>query len=145
MKILGLVLAVLMLLGSAAVSVLGARKANHFKDQLSELTAGMSADQLAAISKEADIPSTGRMGAGAIVGFLSAATALALLVVAFAKKKAVPLLAVLAIAAVGLSALLYPHIDTGPLDGLAPRMQAFVAGVLTLIGAGGAMLAAKKA
>ncbi len=145
MKILGLVLAVLMLLGSAAVSVLGARKATQFRAQISELTAGMTDDQIAAISKEADIPSAGRMRAGTIAGYLGAAAAVLLLVLAFAKKRAVPVVAALSLVLIALSAALYPHIDTGPLDGLAPRVQALVAGVLGLIGAAGALLAAKKA
>ena len=146
MKILGIILAFLMLIGSAFVAYKGADKANKAKNDISEVTKGLSSAQIAAFEKQAgeSIPSTGRLGAGRIVGLLGALAAIGLLVVAFAKKQLVGAVAGAAVGLALLSALIYPYIKTGPLEGMAPRPQAFVATVLAVIGAAGAWLYAKK-
>lgn len=145
MKILGIILAVLMLLGSAFVSGAGARKAKHLASELHELTGSMSASDKALLGATSiEVPSEGRLKGGAIAGWIAALGALALLIVAFAKKSAVPALAGLAVAIAAASAVIYPHVQTGPMDGMAPRVQALVATVLTVIGAGGALLAARR-
>ncbi len=146
MKVLGIILAVLMLAGSAFVGVLGANKARDTAHKLSMLTDGMSAEEKAAIEASAEmaIPSTGRLTTGAVVGFLGALAAGALLIATFAKKHAVPTFALVAVAVTGISAVIYPHVPTGPLEGLAPRPQALVAGALALVGAIGALIAVAR-
>lgn len=145
MKILGIILAVLMLAGSAFVSIAGARKAKHLASEIHELTSTMSSKDKAALSSAVEVPSQGRLNTGAIAGWIAALAALALLIGAFAKKSAVPALAALAIGIAAASAVIFPHVQTGPMDGMAPRVQALVATVLAVIGAGGALLAARKA
>ncbi len=148
MKILGYVLAVLLLVSTAFVGLMGARKAHKLAGdlaQVSEMMKGMSAQQRAALeAKAGGIPSPGRLDGAAAVGAIGGLAALALLVAAFAKKSAVKLLAVVTVGATALSAILYPYIQTGPLDGAAPRPMALVGIVLAIIGAGGAMLASRE-
>jgi hypothetical protein len=114
--------------------------------EIAQLTDKMSDSDKAMLEKEAGeaIPSAGRLNSGGIVAIIGALAAFALLVVTFAKKSLVPMLAVGAVGLTAVSAAIYPYVRTGPLDGMAPRMQAIVALVLVVIGAAGAMLAAKK-
>lgn len=148
MKILGYILAVLLLLSTAFVDLMGARKAHKLAGdlaQVTELTKGMSAEQKAAFdAKVGDVPSAGRLNGAAAVGAIGGLAALALLVAAFAKKSAVRMFAVVTVGATALSALLYPFVPTGPMDGAAPRPMALVAIVLAIIGAGGALLASRE-
>lgn len=144
MKILGLILAFLMLLGSALLSGTAAHKAKHLAVEVHELTSTMSAADRAALGSAVDVPSEGRLKSGAIAGWLAALVAIVLLGAAFAKRSAVPALAALAVAIAAASAVIYPHVQTGPLDGWAPRMQALIATVLAVVGAGGALLAAAR-
>jgi hypothetical protein len=139
MKILGIILAVLFLVGSAFVGITGSNKARKSANQISELTDALGSD----VSLP-DVPSAGRLKVGGIVGLVAGIGSLVLLVAAFAKRSAVPGLAGLVLSLSLVAALLYPHIETGPLDGMAPGPQAFVALVLAVIGAGGALLAARK-
>ncbi|MBX3155069.1 MAG: hypothetical protein KF773_03640 [Deltaproteobacteria bacterium] len=145
MKILGIILAILMLSGSLLVGVLGANKARdvaklaaQFEEAIGASKGGKAAAMLD------DVPSSGRLSGGSIAGYLGAVAALGLLVVMFAKKNlVVPLIG----AAVGLavvSALIYPYVKTGPLDGMAPRPQALLAAGLAAVGGLGAWLAARK-
>ena len=144
MKILGIVLAILMLAGTAFVTLAAANKSHKLASDVAEITKGLSADQLEAISKGAgDIPSTGRLNGGAVVGGLGGLAALVLLVSVFAKKQWVKGLAVVTVGAAALSAIVYPYVKTGPMDGAAPRTLALVAIVLSIVGAGGALLAAR--
>ena len=146
MKILGIILAVLFLTSSAFVGIVGSNKARKLSHDISELTKGMSPEMKAAMQKEAgDIPSTGRLSGGGVVAIVGGLAALALLVMAFVKKDLVGKAAVAVVALGALSAIIYPHVDTGPMDGMAPRTQAVVATVLAIIGALGAWLAARKA
>ncbi len=148
MKILGYVLAVLLLLSTAFVGLMGARKAHKLAGdlaQVSEMMKGMSDAQKSAIEDKAGgIPSAGRLNGAAAVGAIGGLAALALLIAAFAKKSSVKTLAVVTVGATALSAILYPYIQTGPMDGAAPRPMALIGIVLAIIGAGGAMLASRE-
>lgn len=145
MKILGIVLAVLMLAGSAFVGVIGSNKARDVASDLAKLDS-LSPALKAQLEKETGetIPSKGRLSTGAIVGIVAALAAVALLIVTFAKRNLVPILAAAAVGLTFISAVVYPYVKTGPMDGMAPRTQAIVAGVLALIGAAGSWLAMKK-
>jgi hypothetical protein len=142
MKILGMILAVLMLSGSAFVGFVGANKARQAANDIDQVTAGMTAEQKSALGEA--VPSTGRLTFGSIVGILGAVAAAGLLAVAFARKSLVPKLAAAAVLLTVLSIAIFPYIETGPTDGMAPRTQAIVAAVLAAIGAVGAMLAARQ-
>jgi len=144
MKILGIILAVLMLAGTAFVDLAAANKAHKLANDIASLTQGLGADEAKMLAKEADIPSTGRLNGGALVGGLGGLAAIVLLVAAFAKKSWVKGLGGATVAAAALSAAVYPYIKTGPLDGAAPRTLALVAIGLSAVGALGAMLAARK-
>jgi hypothetical protein len=145
MKILGIILAVLMLSGSAFVGILGANKARDVA-KLASVVEDMASARggKKAEAALADIPSSGRLSFGSIVGFLGVAAAVGLLVVTFAKKNLVVYAAAAAVGLALVSALIYPYVPTGPMDGLAPRPQALVATALAAIGALGAWLAARK-
>jgi len=142
MKIIGFILAFLFLCSAAFVGIIGGNKARHLASDVSELTAGLSDAELTSMSS--DIPSAGRLKAGGIAGLVAGAGALALLVAAFVKKSSVPGIAAATVGLGALAAAILPHVETGPLDGMAPRMQAIVALVLAAIGAGGALLAARR-
>jgi hypothetical protein len=145
MKILGFILAVLMLAGTAFVTLAAANKAHKLAGDLATATQGLSADELKLLSKEVgDVPSTGRLNGGAVVGGLGGLAAIVLLIAAFAKKQWVTALGGVTVACAALSAVIYPYVKTGPLDGAAPRSLALVAIALAVVGAGGALLAARK-
>jgi hypothetical protein len=145
MKILGFILAFLMLAGTAFVTLAAANKSHKLASDLAEVTKGMSADELAAVSKGSgmEIPSTGRLNGGAVVGGLGGLAAIVLLIAAFAKKQWVKGLGAVTVGAAALSAAIYPHVQTGPMDGAAPRTLALIAIGLSIVGAGGALLAAR--
>jgi len=143
MKILGIILAVLMLAGTAFVGLAAANKSHKLASDLKEVTKGLSADQMKLVAKSTEIPSAGRLDAGAVVGGLGGLAALVLLVAAFAKKSWVKGLAGVTVGCAAVSAVIYPHVQTGPIDGAAPRSLALVAIVLSLVGALGAWLAAR--
>ncbi len=142
MKILGIILAILFLLSSAFVGIVGANKARKTGDKISQATEMLGGDSSSKLLDE--LPSAGRLKVGGIVGLVAGVGALVLLVLTFAKKSAVPGLAGIVVGLSLLAPLLYPYVQAGPLDGMAPRTQAIVALVLALIGAGGAVLAARK-
>jgi hypothetical protein len=144
MKIVVIIFTVLMLVGTAFVSLAGANKSHKLAGDLAELTKGLSEAEMKSVAKDADLPSTGRLNGGAIVGGLGGLAALALLVVTFAKKPLVKAVGGATVACAALSAVLYPHIETGPADGAAPRSLAIAAIVMAIIGAGGAVFATKK-
>jgi hypothetical protein len=145
MKILGIILAVLMLTGSALVGVLGSNKARDAASMISqveELAGARGGKKAAAVMGE--LPSSGKLKFGSIVGLLGAAAAAALLVMTFAKKNLVLYAAGAAVGLALISAVIYPHVPTGPTDGLAPRPQALLAAGLAAVGALGAWLASRK-
>src|SRR5580704_19326532 len=138
MKILGFILALLMLASTAFVTLAAANKSHHLASDLAAVTAGLDASDLKLVDKTIGIPSTGRLNAGALVGALGGLAALVLLVAAFVKKEWVGALSALTIACAAISAAIYPHVPTGPADGAAPRMLALVAIALGALGALGA-------
>jgi hypothetical protein len=64
--------------------------------------------------------------------------------VTFARRSWTLGFAVAAVAVTAISAAIYPHVATGPHDGLAPRVQALFATGLVVLGAFGALLAARR-
>ena len=143
MKILGFILAVLMLAGTAFVGLAAANKSHKLAGDVAEITKGLTDAQLEQIGSKAGIPSTGRLNGGAVVGGLGGLAAIVLLIAAFAKKSWVTGLAVVTVGATALSALIYPYVQTGPMDGAAPRSLALVGIALAVVGAGGALLASR--
>jgi hypothetical protein len=134
MKIVAIIVSVLMLLGTAFVALAAANKAHKFAGDISELTHSMSDAEKAAVAKEADLPSTGRLNGGAIVGGLGGLAAIVLLVAAFAKKAWVNGLVGATVGCALVSTILYPYIATGPADGAAPRTLAIAAIVMSALG-----------
>ena len=146
MKIVILVFAALLLVGSAFVGIVGANKARHLGQQMSELTGKMSDAEKELVEKQAgeSIPSSGKLNAGAIVGYIGGLAAAVLLLVSFAKRELVGKVGPVAVVVTAVAAAIYPHVTTGPMEGMAPRPQALVAAALALVGFGLAMLAARK-
>lgn len=142
MKMLGIILAVLMLLLSGVVGILGTNKSFDLADKIEKLEKVMKA--LGGDMKSDEIPSAGRLKFGGIVGALGALAAVAGIVLLFIKREKAPMVAGAAAGLALLSILIYPYVETGPTDGMAPRTQAIVAFVMAAIGAGGAFLAHKK-
>jgi hypothetical protein len=135
MKILGIILAVLMLVGTAFIDLSAANKAHKLAKDIAAVTDGMGMTD--------DIPSSGRLHGGAFLGVIGGIGAIVLLVATFAKKRWVRALCAVTVAGTVISAMIYPYIPTGPLEGAAPRSLAVVAIVLAIVGAGGAFLAAR--
>lgn len=148
MKIVAIIFAVLTLLSTSFIALAAANKSHKLAGDVAkvmELTKGMSADERAAFDKEAGgIPSTGRLNGGALVGGLGGLAAFVLLIAMFAKKEWAKGLAGAVVGAAVLSAVIYPHVQTGPMDGAAPRSLALVAIVLGAIGAACASFAARR-
>ncbi len=143
MKVLGIILAILMLGASAFVGLAATNKAFDFSDKITKLTDGMSSSDKAAITKE--IGSPGRFKTGGILGVVGALGCVALLVVMFVKKPLVLKLAIGTLVLCAVAAIVYPGIETGPMDGMAPRPQMLVALGLGAVGAVGAWLASRQA
>lgn len=143
MKPLGIVFGLLLLLATSFVTLAAANKSHHLASDLAEVTRGLSADQLKAVSGSVDLPSGTRLNAGALVGAIGGLAAFVLLIAMVAKKDSVKGLGGLTVACAALSAAIYPHVETGPADGAAPRLLAMVAIGLAAVGALCAMLAAK--
>tara|TARA_R110002096_G_scaffold77896_10_gene183448 strand:- start:14610 stop:15041 length:432 start_codon:yes stop_codon:yes gene_type:complete len=137
MKIVGIILAALMLLGSAVVGATGSNKSMDLSAEIGAAAEVLSAEQMEA----AGLPSPARLKLGGIVGIIAALGALALLLVTFVQRDKVLLVAGVTMACCILAILLYPGIDTGPTEGMAPRTQAVVALLLAGLGAAGALLA----
>lgn len=137
MKIVGIVIAALMLLGSAFVGATGSNKAMDLSAEIGAAADVLSAEQMEA----AGLPSPARLKSGGIVGIVGSLGALALLLVTFIKRDKVWLVAGATMACCIVAILLYPAIDTGPTEAVAPRTQAIIAMVLAGLGAAGASLA----
>jgi hypothetical protein len=147
MKIIGYLLAFLSLLATAFVALAAANKSHDLASELSKLLAQLGGDgghQLDVLGKKMDLPSPGRLNAGALIGAIGGVAAFVLLVASFAKKAWVGGLAALTIACAAISAAIYPHIETGPGDGAAPRLLAVIAIGLAVLGSLGAALAARE-
>ncbi|HEY1818254.1 MAG TPA: hypothetical protein VGG74_38195 [Kofleriaceae bacterium] len=144
MKILGILLALISLLATAFLALAAANKSHSLAHDLSQLMGQLGGGhELDVLGKKMELPSTGRLNAGALIGAIGGITALVLLVAAFVKKQWVGGLATLTIACAAISAAIYPHIETGPGDGAAPRLLAVIAIGLAVLGSLGAALAAR--
>ncbi|HTL38410.1 MAG TPA: hypothetical protein VL326_35010 [Kofleriaceae bacterium] len=148
MKIVAIIFAVLTLLATSFVALAAANKAHKLAGdvaQVEKMTKGMSAQERASFDKEVGgIPSSGRLNGGAVVGGLGGLAAFVLLIAMFAKKDWAKGLAGATFGAALLSALVYPHVQTGPMDGAAPRSLAIACIVMGAIGAACATFAARK-
>lgn len=139
MKILGIILAILMLSLSALVGVIGSNKSFKLGGDIAEVTEGLTDQQKEAIG--AELPSASRLKLGGVLGVLGGVAALALLIFLFVKQPLVTGAAAATVALCALAIVVYPSVPTGPMDGMAPRTQAMVAAAMALLGAGGALLA----
>lgn len=148
MKILGLILAVLMLAGTAFIDLTAANKAHKAATDIAkvnEMLGDSGMKGMKGASKElGDLPSPGRLNAGAGLCVIGGLGAIVLLISAFAKKQWVKAIAGATVGATALAAIIYPYVPTGPLEGMAPRPQALLGLVLAVIGAGGALLASRQ-
>lgn len=138
MKMLGIILAVLMLLLSGLVGILGTSKAFDAASDIEKV------EKMFGDLAKKELPSAGRLKFGGIVGALAALAAVGAVVLLFVKREKSHIVAGAAAGLTLISYLIYPYIKTGPTDGMAPHTQAMVALVMAAIGAGGAFLAHKK-
>ncbi len=148
MKVLGIVLAILMLLLAGLINLLGAGKAFEASDDLEQAVALVESMGGAKAAVEAElgqeIPSTGRLDGGGFLALLATLAGLVAMVLLFARRKISPHAALACAALAGLTILVYPYIQTGPMDGLAPRTHGVIGLVMGGIAAMGAFLAARK-
>lgn len=142
MKIAGIIVAALMLTLSALVGILGASKSFDLGGSVEEITQGLSDQQIEAMGDA--VPSSTRLKLGGAIGVIGALAAVGLLVIAFIKKPLVTKAALIAVGLCLLAIIIYPHVEAGPTDGMAPRTQSIVAMVMAIIGAGGALLAQRR-
>jgi hypothetical protein len=144
MKLLGFILAILLLLATAFVTLAAANKSHHLASDIATITGQLGGADLDVLGKKLDLPSPMRLNIAALIGALGGIASLILLVAAFAKKSWVGAFSVITIGCAAITAALYPHIETGPADGAAPRTLALIAIGLAAVGALGAWLAARR-
>jgi hypothetical protein len=144
MKPLGYILAILMLLATAFVTLAAANKSHHLASDLATITGQLGGADAAVLGKKLDLPSTMRLNIAALIGALGGIASLIRLIAAFAKKSWIGALSVITLGCAAITAALYPHIETGPADGAAPRPMALVAIGLAALGALGAWMATRR-
>jgi hypothetical protein len=144
MRIIGIVLAIVMLVSALGVDLLAASKTHHLAKQIDTLTEGMTADQKAEIASASGAPSTGRLKGGMAVSVFAALAAIVLLVSTFKKKAPHMKIASATLGLTLLGILVYPSFPTGEGEGMAPRPMMILALVLAAIGALGTWLANRR-
>ncbi|HEX4451589.1 MAG TPA: hypothetical protein VH143_11995 [Kofleriaceae bacterium] len=144
MKLLGFILAILLLLATAFVTLAAANKSHHLASDIATIAGQLGGGDSGALAKQLDLPSPMRLNVAALIGALGGIASLILLIAAFAKKSWVGALSVLTIGCAAITAALYPHIETGAGDGAAPRPMALIAIGLAAVGALGAYMATKR-
>ena len=97
------------------------------------------------VARELDVRSDGRhVQLTQPHGILAAVGCLGLLIIMFVKKPLVLKVAIGTMVLCGVAAIVYPGIETGPMDAMAPRPQMLVALGLAVVGADGAWLASRE-
>lgn len=130
MKVAGIILAALMLVGAVFVGVSGSTKSMDLGDNVVSISGSLSDAEMEA----AGLPSAGRLRFGGIISILAAISALGLLLVTFVRKETIPVLAIATLGLFLVAVVLYPAFDRGPPADMAPRVQAMLAAALALGG-----------
>lgn len=130
MKVAGIILAALMLVGAVFVGVTGSTKSMDLGDNVVSISGSLSDAEMEA----AGLPSAGRLRFGGIISILAAISALGLLLVTFVRKETIPVLAIATLGLFLVAVVLYPAFDRGPPADMAPRVQAMLAAALALGG-----------
>jgi uncharacterized membrane protein len=149
MRKVALVFATLFLLGTSALGFLGANRGLKDAKSIDEIY-GSSKDEIAAVAaidKDAGElqrlgQSTGKLKAGAVVFGLAGLMALALLVMSYAGKSSVPLIAAAVVGAALVGTFVSPQYDLGPMAPASARSLGYVLTVLAVVGAAAAYGAA---
>ena len=149
MRKVALVIATLFLLGTTALGFLGANRGLKDAKSIDEIV-GSSRDEIAAaaaVDKEAGElhrlgQATGKLKVGAIVFGLAGLAALALLVMSFAGKPSVPVLAAIVVVAALVGTFVSPQYDLGPMAPASARTLGYVLTVMAIAGAAAAYGAA---
>ena len=128
-----------MLFSAVYVGVTGSSKSMDLGDNVVSISGSLSEAEMDA----AGLPSAGRLRFGGIISILAALSSLALLVVTLVSQEKIPTVAIATLALSLLAVALYPTFENGPPADMAPRVQAFVAAVLALLGAAGSMMVKK--
>ncbi len=139
MKVLALILGIVLFVPVAFIGGAMTKKSFQFADQLGEAfkaTDGMTAEQQKQVEESVKVayakqfntefPSTARVKAGAVLTALGAIASLLLVIFAFVKKNSALGMAGCLLALFALAAVVFPHIPTGPHDGVAPRTGALI-------------------
>lgn len=142
MRIATMIIAVLMLVVTAGIGLLGTNRSIKDADDINKLVTPMKAEltQMAdSGSKDAKSllalnEQTGRLKAGAAFFALTAVIALALIVMMF-MNKAVPIAAIALLAMALISILVNPQYDLGPMAPASARSLAYFVGVVAGLGA----------
>ena len=148
MRKVALVFATLFLLGTTALGFLGANRGMKDAKSIDELV-GDSKEIAAASGQDGVVgelarlsQSTGKLKAGAVVFGLAGLAALVLLVMSYAGKSSVPIVAAIVVGAALIGTFVSPQYDLGPLAPASARSLGYVLTVLAFAGAAAAYGAA---
>lgn len=147
MKPAAVIVATILLLGTAAMGFMGSSRgitdANKI-DEAQRALAGVSAGNTSRAVKRLQAISPGRLRAGSLAFAGVALLSLALLIVVFMNKGIVPHLAVGVVGMAVCAVILNPSYDLGPTAPASARSLAYVVGVLAALGASAAFGARPK-
>ncbi len=142
MRKVALVFATLFLLGTTALGLLGANRGLEDAKAINEIVGDSKEELAAAAAQDAQLgelarlsQSTGKLKAGAVVFGLAGLAALALLVLSYAGKSSVPIVAALVVVAAVIGTFVSPQYDLGPLAPASARTLGYVISVLAVAGA----------
>ena len=146
MRILALIVATLLLVGTLGLGLLGANRGiKDAKDidgiygaAKTEIAAAAKAGDKTAIEMKSLGESTGRLRIGGALMAVTGVLALVLLVLTYLSKPVVKVFAGGVIASAALAVVISPQYDLGPLAPASARSLAYVLAVMAILGAGAA-------
>jgi len=149
MRKVALAFATLFLLGTSALGFLGANRGLKDAKSIDEIVGDSKAELAAAAAHDEQVgelarlaESTGKLKAGAVVFGLAGLAALVLLVMSYAGKSSVPVVAAIVVGAALVGTFVSPQYDLGPLAPASARTLGYVITVLAFAGAAAAYGAA---
>ncbi len=148
MRAMGIILAISMLLFAGLTSVLGAHKAFDVSRKIARVvalahTAGSEAadgHKLPRAELDAALPSPKRLHMGGFLALLAALAGGLAIVLILVWPPRSPHAALACAAFAALTIVVYPYIETGPLDGFAPRTHGIIAVITAGLGGLGTLV-----
>ena len=150
MRALGIILAISMLLFAGLTSLLGAQKAFDASHKIAQVVAlartasneARAGQSLPRAELDAALPSPWRLDGGGLVALFAALAGALAIVLLFARREISSHAALACAALAALTIVIYPYIETGPLDGFAPRTHGIITLIMAGLGGLGTLLAA---